>query len=104
MLICGLNRKLTIETFKRIKKIHNLLNEKKDKMLEGTHYTHYQHKLKHRKRYSKAGVKLISDRISIHERYFTIEIRKEFGHFEMDLIQNEKDSLQTLILLGKKVP
>ena len=38
----------------------------------------------------------IPDRVSIHQRPESVEGRKEFGHFEMDLIQNGKDFILTV--------
>ena len=43
-----------------------------------------------------AGVGLIPDRVSIHQRPDSVEGRKEFGHFEMDPIQNGKDFILTV--------
>lgn len=39
----------------------------------------------------------IPDRVSIHERPEDVEKREEFGHFEMDLIQNGKDFILTIV-------
>ena len=43
-----------------------------------------------------AGVGLIPDRVSIHQRPDSVEGRKEFCHFEMDPIQNGKDFILTV--------
>lgn len=58
---------------------------------------HCRHRLKHRKRPIGAGVRNIPDRGSIRERPPEVEKREEFGHFEMDLIQNGKDFILTII-------
>lgn len=68
-----------------------------DKRNGGTLYKHCRHGLKHRKRCVGAGVGHIPDRVSIHHRPDSVEDRKEFGHFEMDLIQNGKDFILTVI-------
>lgn len=67
-----------------------------DKLNGGTLYKHCRHKLKHRKRCIGAGVAHIPDRVSIHKRPDSVEDRSEFGHFEMDLIQNGKDFILTI--------
>ena len=69
---------------------------RKDKASGGTLHTHCRHRLKHRKRYVGAGVAHIPDRVSIHQRPAEVEKRTEFGHFEMDLIQNGKDFILTI--------
>lgn len=69
---------------------------REDKRNGGTLYKHCRHRLKHRKRYVGAGCKHIPDRVSIHLRPEEVEQRKEFGHFEMDLIQNGKDFILTI--------
>ena len=74
--------------------IYHLIRE--DKCDGGTLYKHCRHRLKHRKRYVGAGVAHIPDRVSIHQRPAVVEERKEFGHFEMDLIQNGKDFILTI--------
>ena len=57
-----------------------------------------------------AGVAHIPDRVSIHQRPVEVEGRREFGHFEMDLIQNGKDFILTItermsrFLLMEKLP
>ena len=38
----------------------------------------------------------LKERVSIHQRPESVEGRKEFGHFEMDLIQNGKDFILTV--------
>lgn len=68
-----------------------------DKLNGGTLYKHCRHKLKHRKRCVGVGVAHIPDRVSIHKRPDSVEDRSEFGHFEMDLIQNGKDFILTII-------
>ncbi len=68
-----------------------------DKANGGSLYKHCRHRLKHRKRYVGAGVAHIPDRVSIHQRPDSVESRDEFGHFEMDLIQNGKDFILTII-------
>lgn len=70
---------------------------RKDKADGGTLYKHCRHRLKHRKRYVGAGVAHIPGRVSIHQRPDSVENRDEFGHFEMDLIQNGKDFILTII-------
>ena len=69
---------------------------REDKRNGGTLYKHCRHRLKHRKRYVGAGCHHIPDRVSIHLRPEKVEERKEFGHFEMDLIQNGKDFILTI--------
>ena len=69
---------------------------REDKRNGGTLYKHCRHRLKHRKRYVGAGVAHIPDRVSIHQRPVEVEGRREFGHFEMDLIQNGKDLILTI--------
>ncbi len=61
---------------------------REDKLNGGSLYRHCRHRLKHRKRPIGAGIRNIPDRVSIKERPPEIEKREEFGHFEMDLIQN----------------
>lgn len=75
--------------------IYRLIRE--DKKGGGTLYKHCRHGLKRRKRCVGAGVGHIPDRVSIHQRPDSVEDRKEFGHFEMDLIQNGKDFILTVI-------
>lgn len=70
---------------------------RKDKLEGGKLYLNCRHKLKHRKRYVGAGVAHIPDRTSIHERPRKVETREEFGHFEMDLIQNSNEFILTLV-------
>ena len=70
---------------------------RKDKANGGTLYKHCRHQMKHRKRYVGAGVKHIPNRVSIHERPHIVEYRTEFGHFEMDLIQNGKDFIIVIV-------
>lgn len=83
---------------------------RKDKRDGGKLYLHCRHRLKHRKRYVGAGVAHIPDRVSIHHRPASVEDRLEFGHFEMDLIQNGKDFILTIIermsrfLIMEKLP
>lgn len=74
--------------------IYRLIRD--DKRNGGTLYRHCRHGLKHRKRCVGAGVGHIPDRVSIHQRPDSVEDRKEFGHFEMDLIQNGKDFILTI--------
>ena len=74
--------------------IYHLVRE--DKRNGGTLHRHCRHRLKHRKRCVGAGVGHIPDRVSIHQRPESVEGRKEFGHFEMDLIQNGKDFIVTI--------
>ena len=74
--------------------IYRLIRE--DKKNGGTLYKHCRHRLKHRKRCVGAGVGHIPDRLSIHQRPESVEGREEFGHFEMDLIQNGKDFILTV--------
>lgn len=88
--------------------IYHFIRE--DKRNGGTLYKHCRHRLKHRKRYVGAGVAHIPDRVSIHQRPVEVEGRREFGHFEMDLIQNGKDFILTItermsrFLLMEKLP
>lgn len=70
---------------------------REDKRNGGTLYKHCRHRLRHRKRPAGAGVGHIPDRVSIHERPEDVEKREEFGHFEMDLIQNGKDFILTIV-------
>ena len=70
---------------------------REDKRNGGSLYKHCRHRLKHRKRPIGAGVRNIPDRVSIRERPPEVEKREEFGHFEMDLIQNGKDFILTII-------
>ena len=74
--------------------IYRLIRE--DKKNGGTLHKHCRHRLKHRKRCVGAGVGHIPDRVSIHQRPGSVEDREEFGHFEMDLIQNGKDFILTV--------
>lgn len=74
--------------------IYRLIRD--DKRNGGTLYKHCRHRLKRRKRCVGAGVGHIPDRVSIHQRPDSVEDRKEFGHFEMDLIQNGKDFILTV--------
>lgn len=74
--------------------IYRLIRD--DKKNGGTLYRHCLHRLKHRKRYMGAGAGHIPDRVSIHQRPGSVEDREEFGHFEMDLIQNGKDFILTV--------
>ena len=74
--------------------IYRLIRE--DKKNGGTLHKHCRHRLKHRKRCVGAGVGHIPDRLSIHQRPESVEGREEFGHFEMDLIQNGKDFILTV--------
>lgn len=75
--------------------IYKIIRE--DKRNGGSLYKHCRHQLKHRKRCVGAGVANIPDRVSIHERPEEVEKREEFGHFEMDLIQNGKDFILTIV-------
>lgn len=75
--------------------IYHLIRE--DRRNGGSLYKHCRHRLKHRKRYVGAGVAHIPDRVSIHQRPAEVQERKEFGHFEMDLIQNGKEFILTII-------
>ena len=77
-----------------VKWIYRLIRD--DKKNGGTLYKHCRHGLKHRKRCVGAGVGHIPDRVSIHQRPDSVEDRKEFGHFEMDLIQNGKNFILTV--------
>ena len=43
------------------------------------------------------GVPHIPDRVSIRQRPPEVEAREEFGHFEMDLIQNGKDFIRCVL-------
>ena len=70
---------------------------REDKRNGGSLYRHCRHRLKHRKRPIGAGVRNIPDRLSIRERPPEVEKREEFGHFEMDLIQNGKDFILTIV-------
>ena len=74
--------------------IYHLIRE--DRRNGGTLYKHCRHRLKHRKRYVGAGVAHIPDRVSIHQRPPEVQGRREFGLFEMDLIQNGKDFILTI--------
>ncbi len=75
--------------------IYHFIRE--DKNNGGSLYKHCRHKLKHRKRPVGAGIGHIPDRVSIHQRPAEVEKREEFGHFEMDLIQNGKDFILTIV-------
>ena len=93
-----------------VERIYQFIRE--DKANGGSLYKHCRHKLKHRKRaiYGNAGVKNIANRVSIHQRPKEVEDRQEIGHWEMDLIQNDKDFIVTLVerksryLLMEKLP
>ena len=69
--------------------IYHFIRE--DRRNGGDLFKHCRHRLKHRKRYVGAGVQHIPDRVSIRQRSAEAEAREEFGHFEMDLMQNGKD-------------
>ena len=62
-------------------------------------YKYFRHKLKCRKRiiYRNSGTKNITNRISIHQRPKEVEDRQEIGHWEMDLVRNDKDFIVTLV-------
>ena len=96
---------LKIVSFERI---YQLIRQ--DKREGGTLWTHCRHRLKHRKRYVGAGVAHIPDRVSIHSRPPEVEDRTEFGHFEMDLVQNGTEFIlvlterMTRFLLMEKLP
>lgn len=75
--------------------IYNLV--RLDKQNGGTLYKNCRHRLKHRKRNVGSGVAHIPNRVSIHCRPPEVESRCQFGHFEMDLIQNGKDFILTLV-------
>ena len=91
-----------------IERIYQFIRQ--DKREGGTLWTHCRHRLKHRKRYVGAGVAHIPDRVSIHSRPPEAEDRREFGHFEMDLVQNGTDFIlvlterMTRFLLMEKLP
>jgi len=71
---------------------------RKDKACGGNLYKHCRHKLKHRKRtLYAAGCHHIPNRVSIHQRPEIVENREQFGHWEMDLIQNNKNFILTLV-------
>ena len=74
--------------------IYHFIRE--DRRNGGDLFKHCRHRLKHRKRYVGAGVPHIPDRVSIRQRPAEAEAREEFGHFEMDLMQNGKDFILTL--------
>jgi IS30 family transposase len=80
-----------------VERIYQYIRE--DKANGGTLYLNCRHKLKHRKRslYNDAGVAHIPNRTSIHDRPPEIESREEFGHWEMDLIQNGDDFILTIV-------
>lgn len=83
-------------TMVSIEWIYHFIRE--DKRNGGSLYKHCRHKLKHRKRpVGAAGAGCIPDRVSIHQRPQAVEKREEFGHFEMDLIQNGKDFILTIV-------
>ena len=84
-------------TMVSIERIYQFIRE--DKAIGGVLYKHCRHKLKHRKRaiYGNAGLKNITNRISIHQRPKEVEERQEAGHWEMDLIQNGKEFIVTLV-------
>jgi IS30 family transposase len=91
-----------------IERIYQFIRQ--DKQNGGTLWTHCRHRLKHRKRYVGAGVAHIPDKVSIHSRPPEAEDRREFGHFEMDLVQNGTDFIlvlterMTRFLLMEKLP
>ena len=58
-----------------------------DKANGGNLYKHCRHRLKKRKKCVGAGVGRIPNRVSITDRPPQVAERKEFGHWEMDLIQ-----------------
>lgn len=88
--------------------IYHFIRE--DRRGGGDLFKQCRHRLKHRKRHVGAGVAHIPDRVSIRQRPAEVEAREEFGHFEMDLIQNGKDFILTLterksrFLLMEKLP
>lgn len=92
--ICGFAEKEGVPMVS-VERIYQFI--RKDKQEGGKLYLNCRHRLKHRKRYVGAGVAHIPDRTSIHERPQTVETREEFGHFEMDLIQNGNEFILTLV-------
>lgn len=105
--ICGYAKSQGIPIVS-VERIYQYIRE--DRENGGKLYLHCRHRLKHRKRYVGAGVSHIPNRVSIHERPSEVESRLEFGHFEMDLIQNGKDFILTIVerscrfLLMEKLP
>lgn len=105
--ICGYAKSQGIPTVS-VERIYQYI--RKDRENGGKLYLHCRHRLKHRKRYVGAGVSHIPNRVSIHERPSEVESRLEFGHFEMDLIQNGKKFILTIVerscrfLLMEKLP
>ena len=92
--ICGFAEKEGVPMVS-VERIYQFI--RKDEQEGGKLYLNCRYRLKHRKRYVGAGVAHIPDRTSIHERPQTVETREEFGHFEMDLIQNGNEFILTLV-------
>lgn len=93
--IVGFCKKNNIPTVS-VERIYQFIRA--DKAAGGKLYRHCRHRLKHRKRYVGAGVAHIPNRVSIRERPPQIAERKEFGHWEMDLIQGAgKSNILSLI-------
>ncbi len=65
---------------------------RKDKENKGTLYKNLRHQLKHRKRPVGFVKSKIPNRVSIDERPEIINNRKEFGHWEADLIEGKNHS------------
>jgi IS30 family transposase len=79
-----------------VERIYQYIRE--DKACGGHLYSHCRAKLKHRKRtLYTAGARHIPNRTPIAQRSATVQTREEAGHWEMDLIQNGKDFIVTLV-------
>jgi IS30 family transposase len=74
---------------------------RKDKSSGGGLYKHLRHKLKHRKRPVNDSKVRINDRVGIEHRPEKANNRKEFGHFEMDLVIG-KDNKGTILTLTER--
>lgn len=75
---------------------------RKDKEEGGDLYKFLRHKLKHRKRVITHNNIRIKNRTSIDERPKNVEDRKEFGHFEMDLVLGKENKGVILTLIERK--
>jgi len=74
-------------------------NQKKDKLWKFL----YRHKSKRGlRKYQGAGASRIPNRVSIHERPKAIDNKKQFGHWEGDLMSFCKNSQHILVLRERK--
>lgn len=79
-----------------IERIYQFLRH--DKANGGCLYKQLRHKLKHRKRPLGSQKSVIKDKISIELRPEKVNLREEFGHFEMDLVigSEQKGAILTI--------